>query len=93
MKLMGKERIETTGAMEFSIESCKDSYLENIVLLVVPAITGSPAPLSRAVARNCRVLSAAVMVSTDHTKMVKWPPWARILHLPYLPISKLVFLT
>ena len=26
------------------------------------------------------------MVSTDHTKMVKCPPWARILHLPYLPI-------
>ena len=35
----------------------------------------------------------AAMVSTDHTKMVKWPPWARILHLPYLPIPKLVFLT
>ena len=25
--------------------------------------------------------------------MVKWPPWGRILHLPYLPIPKLVFLT
>ena len=24
-------------------------------------------------------------VSTDHTKMVKWPPWGRILHLPYIP--------
>ena len=39
------------------------------------------------------VLATAVMVSTDHTKMVKWPPWGRILHLPYLPIPKLVFLT
>ncbi len=39
------------------------------------------------------MLTIAAMVSTDHTKMVKWPPWARILHLPYLPIPKLVFLT
>ena len=47
---------------------------------------GRPAEYTHATA-------AAAMVSTDHTKMVKWPPWGRILHLPYLPIPKLVFLT
>ena len=93
------------GCRQGKVQEQEDSRRHHTHAMgIATAILGRPGGALRAARRIChaidlgiRVLYArgatSMMVSTDHTKMVKWPPWGRILHLPYLPIPKLVFLT